>query len=151
MKIVKNFNKLYSKTSTGKINVWDLQVKTDNKMSYIYTYTGQEGGKITEYVKKVEKGKNIGKKNETTHLEQALSEAESAWQKKIDKNGYRENIEELDDAKKMMPMCAQYFDKKAKYINFADAYVQPKLDGVRCILRKNDNKLESIKMYSKMA
>jgi DNA ligase-1 len=139
-------NKLYFKSSTGKINTWDIMVKTDNKISYIYTYTGQVGGKIKEYIKKIEKGKNIGKKNETTHLEQALFEAKSQWQKKIDKNGYRENIDELENANIMMPMCAQYFDQREKYIDFKNAYVQPKLDGVRCILNKKKN---IIKLYSK--
>lgn len=146
MDTVKKFNKLYSRTSSGKINVWDLQVKTDKNISYVCTYTGRIDGKITEYIKKIGKGKNIGKKNETTHLEQALFEANSLWQKKIDKNGYRKSIKELKDANEMMPMCAQYFDKRAKYIDFTDAYVQPKLDGVRCVLRKNGNK---ISMYSK--
>lgn len=149
MKVVKTFNKLYSKTSTGKINSWSLEVKTDDSVSYICTYTGQVDGKITEYIKKIEKGKNIGKKNETTHLEQAISEATSLWKKKIDKNGYRKNIKELDDATTMMPMCAQYFDKRSKYINYDNAYVQPKLDGVRCILTKNSSNLKNIKMYSK--
>lgn len=144
--LVKSYPTLYSKNSRGKFNVWNISVKTDNVISYIYTLTKQEGGKETEFVKKITKGKNIGKKNETTHIEQACSEALSKWNLKKDKNGYRENKSDLDSAKKLMPMCAQYFDNRSKHIDYNNAYVQPKLDGVRCVLTKNNN---DIKMFSK--
>jgi DNA ligase-1 len=144
--LVKEFDTLYSTRSSGKINVWNICIKKDDTIAYICTYTGQEGGKITEHIKKISVGKNIGKKNETTVVEQAISEAQSAWNKKKDKNGCRTDRDELKDALTFVPMSAQYFEERKKYINFETAYVQPKLDGVRCVLKKEGNE---IKMFSK--
>lgn len=139
----KTYNKLYSKTSKGKINVWDIKVVSNNNESKICTYTGQQDGKITEYIKKVTKGKNIGKKNETTHFEQACMQAQSMWEKKVKKNGYRESIAELDAAKRLMPMCAQYFRDREKYIDYDNACCQPKLDGLRGVLCLKDSTIYS--------
>lgn len=146
MNFCKSFTKLFSKTTSGKITSWEICVKQDNDHTYVCVYTGQVGGKIVEYKRIIESGKNIGKKNETTILEQAILEATSMWKQKKDKNGYRENIDNIDEAKVLMPMCAEYFDKRSKHIDFTNAFVQPKLDGVRCILLYRNNE---IKMFSK--
>ena len=148
METVKQFDRLYSKTSKQKINIWDLSVKTDrdNNISYICTITGNIDGKLREYKKKVEKGKNIGKKNETSHLEQAIKQATSLYTKKMRNSCYKKSQDELESATLMTPMSAQYFEKRMKYIDFKNAYVQPKLDGVRCILKKEN---DDVKLYSK--
>jgi DNA ligase-1 len=67
--------------------------------------------------------KNIGKSNETTELDQAISEITSLYNKKLDE-GYREEskVEEI-----FLPMLAQKFHSKAKF----PAYIEPKYDGCR--------------------
>ena len=119
MKVIKTFDTLYSKTASGKINVWSICVKNDDNIAYICTYSGLEGGKITEYIKKVHKGKNIGKKNETTAIEQAISEAQSTWTKRIDKNNCKLSKDDLLTNLDIVPMSAQYFDSRSKYIDYA--------------------------------
>jgi ATP-dependent DNA ligase len=57
---------------------------------------GYINGKKTESTLQVTKGKNIGKKNETTHYEQAISDAKSKWNKKITIDGYKVNNSDVN-------------------------------------------------------
>lgn len=76
--------------------------------------------------------KNVGKKNETTPLDQAHSELAATIKKLRDKKGYR-GLDEAEDANAIiLPMLAE------KYLESSDSllwpvYVQPKLDGHRAI------------------
>jgi DNA ligase-1 len=74
-------------------------------------------------------GKNLGRANQTTPEEQARKEVEALFLKQKDK-GYRLSGEESPAL--LLPMLAHPYDKYAKYVQFP-AYVQPKLDGVRCL------------------
>lgn len=131
---------LYCKSKTGKTQIWNIQVTGSTiRVSY-----GYEGGAVTVNEKTITTGKNIGKKNETTPEQQAASEARSTWDKKKT-GGYAES---LDDAhvpgvadtaavaahEAVLPMLAHDFHKRGKDIKFP-CFVQPKLDGVRCIFR----------------
>ena len=78
---------LYRLNSKGKPIQWRIVV-TGN---VIDTYDGQVGGKIKHTPDVVEEGKNIGKSNETTPEEQALSDAERKITLKRRK-GYQETI-----------------------------------------------------------
>ena len=71
-------------------------------------------------------GMNIGKKNETSPEEQAISEATSKWEKK-EKTGYTDNITAVDTCTAYVePMLA----KKYGDVEFSfPIYSQPKLDG----------------------
>jgi len=74
--------------------------------------------------------KNVGRSNQTSEYNQAVSEITSLYNKKIDE-GYREEGKEETI---FLPMLAQKFDsKKAKF----PAYVQPKLDGIRAFRLPN--------------
>lgn len=124
--------KLYKKGSTGAIQEWTVSVEGNN----IKTSHGQVGGKLQESVEEITQGKNLGKANATTPEQQALSEAQARWQKKVDK-GYvpdmtRANKSETDIEGGVFPMLAQSYDKHAKKITFP-ALAQPKLDGIRII------------------
>jgi DNA ligase-1 len=86
----------------------------------------------------ISKGKNVGKKNETTAFEQAYAEAQAKWEKQK-KKGYVDSLEaaqkgELDAVIEggLLPMLAHKFADQAHKIKYP-AYVQPKLDGIRCI------------------
>lgn len=86
--------------------------------------------KLTESRRKIAKGKNIGKKNETTILQQASLEAQSKYQKYIEK-GYTPTIEEMKEAKSVfLPMLAHPYEKRGKDIAYP-AIGQYKLDGIR--------------------
>ena len=134
------FPKLYGKVSRGdKIKEWSIEVKYDDKedVAQIIRKYGQQGGKHTESIQYVTKGKNIGKKNMTTVKEQALNEAKSLY-KKQKEGGYREEMNKMNEMNEMkLPMLAHDYKKRWRDIKEENAYVQPKLDGVRMIANKN--------------
>lgn len=126
---------LYGISSNGKLKEWKISLETNNKESKIIICYGFVDMKKTTSIKTISLGKNIGKINSTTHYEQALNEATSKFTKKKN-SGYIEEYEKLniklDVPSKIFPMLAHDFNKRGKDIEFP-AYVQPKLDGVRCI------------------
>lgn len=121
---------LYKFTSKGQAQQWAITVEGDS----FFTEEGIVNGKITKSLPTKCQPKNVGRSNETTGEQQAMSEAKARWQKKLDK-GYNETI--TDEKKFLEPMLAFEY---AKYpINWEKekmVYIQPKLDGLRCI---NDN------------
>lgn len=134
------FPTLYSKSKTGKTQVWSIRVKRGEfeKATITVTY-GYEGGKMQVNEKVVERGKA----GRTAH-QQALLEATADWKKKKD-SGYAEALgnaqvpraageaaEESAAGKALLPMLAHDYHKQGKKIVFP-AYVQAKLDGVRSI------------------
>jgi DNA ligase-1 len=93
--------------------------------------------------KVISQGKNIGKKNETTPVQQATSEARASWIK-MKESGYSEAIkEEVDNAASVrgkgiaadvpLPMLAHEYQKRGKGFPFPQCFTQPKLDGTRCV------------------
>ena len=81
---MKTFPTLYKRAKTGTIQFWSLSV-IDHQGGY--PEIRKTSGKLNtqnpvihgEFVKE---GKNLSKSNETTALQQALSQAESDWKKK---------------------------------------------------------------------
>jgi DNA ligase-1 len=121
---------LYSRTSTGAVQQWQIVVEGDK----FYTIEGQKDGKLTTATPTICEGKNIGKANETSGEDQAIKEAKSKWKKKID-SGYHEDIKDIDIETFTEPMLAKNFedDFDGKY----PVWCQPKLDGMRCVCRKD--------------
>jgi len=137
---MKTFPALYKLTSAGKIQTWEIHVdRSPSAEGCIVTLYGQKGGKIQKTEDWVREGKNLGKANETTPLEQAEAEAQSQWEKKL-KRGYVQNLDDAAEGKVdtnaitggVNPMLAKSFDNDGHKITFP-AFVQPKLDGHRCI------------------
>jgi DNA ligase-1 len=95
---------------------------------------GQEDGKKQVSTRDYDKGKNIGKKNETTPLEQCMAETERKWKDKKEKEGYTESHINNNE-RPYFPMLAQTFDSKKNKKNsiIFPCFVQPKLDGLRCL------------------
>lgn len=138
------FPTLFGKEKNGKIKVWTAAVyeNSDNHTAFSLITFGQEDGKMQETRRDTLSGKNLGKKNETTPLQQCMAETERKWKDKVEKEGY--NVS-LDDEKKqeeaatvIYPMLAHTFDpttnqKKKKGITFP-CLVQPKIDGLRCVM-----------------
>lgn len=136
----KVFPTLFKKTSTGAIQYWDVFVKLNGQAAEIVTVYGQLGTDKPQTTSDfITEGKNVGKKNETTAYEQAVKEAKSKWEKQK-KKGYTDSkesalAEEVDTTLVeggVFPMLAQPFSKHSSKIVYP-AYIQPKLDGIRCI------------------
>lgn len=137
---LKFYQKLYGLSSSDKIKQWSVSVVSYDNYSEIIVDHGYIDGKIVSSSRKIEVGKNLGKSNETTHLQQALSEAESLVTKKKDEQ-YVDTLEQLknpDEAEIPLPMLAHEYSKRKKYLKYP-CYVQTKLNGVRClIVKRND-------------
>lgn len=106
------------------------------KIEYAKTLDGKVVPKEYEV-----KGKNIGRSNETTPIEQAQLEVDSRTNKQLDK-GYVYSKEEAEKAKAAnslgleMPMLATPIEKvKPEKIEWANAYAQKKLDGHRAMFK----------------
>jgi DNA ligase-1 len=134
------FAPLYAESSTGKTKVWKIKVIDRAGVGVIKTAHGYDDGKMVENERLITVGKNIGKSNETTPVEQAVREATSDWNKKKDA-GYRPEEEEVAVGgagaapaaySPPLPMLALDYHKRGKDITFP-AYAQRKLDGVRCL------------------
>lgn len=129
--VVHTFPKLFKKTKTGAIQEWEIKVRDTE----IGTRFGQVGGAIQETVDIIRSGKNSGRANATTADQQAFSEAKSKWEKQV-KKGYVEKLEDAETGKTELggvaPMLAHSFDKHEGKIKYP-CFVQPKLDGTRCI------------------
>jgi DNA ligase-1 len=128
----KQFPTLYKKASTGAIWSWRIFV-TD---STIHEQWGIDGGAQQTTTDLIKEGKNQGRSNATTPQEQAVAEAKSKWEKKV-KSGYVESKKDAEKGKNELggypPMLAKSAaDIHEKYLTFP-CYIQPKLDGLRCV------------------
>jgi len=147
---------LYSVEKNGKKRIWLARIESDLDVAYAIIEFGQDGGKMQTTVREYTKGKNIGKRNATTPLEQCTQETQRKWLDKKEKEGYKEYIEDapevLDDKdeskddkdagdKTIYPMLAQTYDPSKKSKIVYPCFVQPKLDGLRCIVYKTDNRI----------
>lgn len=103
---------------------------------YLISYATKEGGK--EVVKfNATKGKNKGRSNATTPGQQAVLEAQSRVEKQIDK-GYVETRELAGEPVtnalgKRRPQLSLDLRKFKGEVDWETAYLQPKLDGHRCM------------------
>lgn len=128
--MIKSLPTLYSRAATGAIQQWTIQVDGGKWR----TEAGQVDGKKTLTEWTVCEPKNVGRANETTDVEQALSEAQARWDKKK-KTGYSEDKTKVDTCLKYVePMLAKDFEEYAKKIDFSKGVcVQNKYNGVRCV------------------
>ena len=170
-----SFPKLYAQDKNGKIKVWTAAVLRNSGGAVASRIThGYINGKQQVAYRKCDAGKNIGRSNETSPLEQCISETRRKWTDKKEKEAYTENkpadygegygdisgnnffnvgddadadadaeAEDASFARPFLPMLAQTFNpsdivtaaaetKRKKVIKFP-CFVQPKLDGLRCV------------------
>lgn len=88
--------------------------------------------------KKECKGKNIGKSNETSPSQQAELEAKAIIKDKLTE-GYFETIEEAENEIVILPMLAKSYDDEKHKIDWNNCFIQPKLDGMRCLAHIKSN------------
>lgn len=116
---------LYHKAKGGDLRQWRVWADGDT----IYTEYGQVGGKLQTSSKKAV-SKNVGRSNATTPEAQAKAEAESLWRFKVERK-YSETKADAQEELRL-PMLAHKYEDKKKGVVFP-AWIQPKLDGVRCL------------------
>lgn len=139
---------LYCNSKNGKTKEWRIKVEQFISYSNIIISFGYTGStRFIETTRTISKGKNIGKTNATTHFTQALAEANAKWKKKCDNEGFVEFINNESQAEKekeviYLPMLAQDYKKHFSKIRFP-CYLQPKLDGFRCLHTLGTSKLWS--------
>jgi DNA ligase-1 len=118
------YKTLYKRSVTGKVSTW--YVETNNEC--FRTVSGFEDGQKVTSEWTCCKGKSYN-----TSTEQANKEAEAMHRKRTE-TGYWEDITKIDTPIYFKPMLAHDYNDykdKLKYPTGA----QPKLDGVRCIVR----------------
>jgi ATP-dependent DNA ligase len=117
--------KVYKLDSKGKVRV--LHVYTDG--ADLIQESGLLDGKLTEH-RNTCVAKNVGKSNETTAEEQARKEAASKIETKMS-TGYFDTVAEAKANVVKMPMLAKSYKNEKNKVDWDNAYVQPKLDGMR--------------------
>lgn len=162
-----NLPPLYKKSAIGKTLEWKIKVQLITKgnqtipiqkeylsktlnpewKGLIITLHGQQDGKRQESKKKILRGKNLKRSNETNVLTQALLEAVSAWTKEQERKGYTQNLAEIHDLT-VRPMLLKDYHKEKKRINWSNAYAQPKLDGIRALIHY-DPGTKSFRIFSR--
>ena len=129
---------LYKNSKRGATQQWTIEVVNNQYR----TIAGQVGGKLTVTEWTTCKGLNVGKSNATTDNEQALKDAQSNWQYKIDRANYATSIEGITQVKFKEPMLAKNYKDRKDNINFSKGvYLQDKLNGVRCTIDKENGAL----------
>ena len=121
--------KLFKRAVNGKTLEWEVEVNG----ACFRTISGYTDGIKTTSEWTCCEAKNVGKKNGTTAEEQALAEA-TAMHRKRKETGSFETISEIDTPVYFKPMLAHDYNDYKDKIKFP-IHCQPKLDGVRCIVR----------------
>lgn len=142
LKVFMQFPKLYKKNANGSINEWRILTKGNT----YWTEFGRVGGQIQASEKTLCFGKNIGKVNETSAERQAELEAASIWRRKISMENFVLDIDNVNKVKFNPPMLAKIYNKK---YDKTMRFVQPKLDGIRCNIALDGDKIEAISRRNK--
>lgn len=129
---MKKYPVLFKRNTNGSINQWQIVVDKD----MFYTIEGLKDGNLTTSRPTICVGKNVGRANQTTDNEQAISEAESKIQNKLD-NGYTENIKKVDTCKTTFtPMLAHKYNDYKDKLSFP-VLASAKIDGLRYVARQD--------------
>ena len=161
--LVESLPVLYGTEKNGKTKVWIAKIYLKGKSkgtqapAFATIEHGQLDGKKQMTIREYTEGKNIGKKNETTPLQQCIAETKRKWTDKHEKESYQDRMNhdqaqasasasahdqppQDQPAKKYFPMLAHTFEPatttKKNTIVFP-CFTQPKLDGLRCIMYRD--------------
>lgn len=120
---------LYKIDSKGKIRVYFIELEA-NQYRMV---TGVLDGNLVRSKWTTAKPKNVGRSNETTAEEQAISEVDNKYTKKQNE-GYFSSLEDANnnpDGKFFQPMLATEWDKIKEKDRKFPYIADPKLDGMR--------------------
>ncbi len=142
---------LWKKHATG-IGWWKIQVEDDYEYAVItISHAVSETAAPIVHEERINEGKNIGRASETTPFEQAKLEAQARINKQLDK-GYVVDKPHWSDPVtnqlgQLKPMLAQPLEKAARHLDFEHAFIQPKLDGFRCLAHRGEG--DQLIMYTR--
>lgn len=141
---------LFKYDSKRKIRTWkaSLNPQPDAKGYLIITIEhGQLDGKMQTKTREVKSGKNKGKSNETTLLEQAELELGYLYQKQFD-DGYVKDIADYQEPRK--PVLAHKYKEKKHTLRFGSKkyLASRKLNGIRCMIHCNDGEVKHFESRS---
>jgi DNA ligase-1 len=120
---------LYKLDSKGKTREWSMESDDGRYRTVAGLVDGQKV--ISAWTLAIPK--NVNRANSTTIEEQAVSEVESHYAKKL-RVDYHRDIDNINVDKIFKPMLATGWEKRKDKITFnTPVHVQPKLDGIRCI------------------
>lgn len=127
---ISSYGKLYKRDSANKVRVWYMEFE-GNKYRTVSGLTDGEKV-ISEWTIVV--GKNHGKKNETSDLDQTIKEVDARYKKQL-KSGYFDDISKIDNASYFKPMLAKNYKDYAHKIDLTkgEYLLQTKFNGIRCI------------------
>lgn len=133
MKNISQLPTLYKRDTKGKVRVLTIEYgwNSDDEAAIRSTAGIQDGKLVTSGWKKT-KAKNVGRANATTAYTQAISEAMSIYDRRTEKE-YFKDIKDIDSYTAFKPMLANGYKKSSDFPVIA----QPKLDGIRCIANKS--------------
>jgi ATP-dependent DNA ligase len=138
---MQNLPTLFKRNKNGSIQHWTMFWEDD----HFWTEYGQVGGKTTTSTPTYAKGNNFGKANEKTPQTVAMERAQKQWDDHVNK-GYVENVDDVPDDTQtnFSPTLAQKYQPKhlEKHV-----FISPKLDGLRCIIDKNEAVSRNNKPY----
>lgn len=122
------YPEIFKIDSKGKVRVLYMEQDSDRYR----TWDGTQGGKIKSSEWRVAEPTNVGRSNERCEVAQAAFEIEAHYKKKLEKD-YHLTLEAARSGGSHIfeAMLAE------KYKTFQSGYAQPKLDGFRCIAKKD--------------
>ena len=129
--MINTYPTIYKRTNTGAVQIWFAEIDGGQYR----TTSGQKDGKKTSSGWVVCEPKNVGRANATTAEQQAINEVEALYKKRLEKE-YRKTIDEIDTETFFQPMLATKWDDRKDKVS-GTVYMQPKLDGIRCIAKKD--------------
>lgn len=132
--MIKEYPTLFTRDTLGNVRVWYME---QNGNKYRMVSGLADGQKVTSEWTIVE-GKNTGKKNETTSVQQATLEIEAKY-KKQKKTGYFDDVKDIDVVQYVEPMLAKLYKDYAEDIDFSNESwgLQCKFNGMRCVATKD--------------
>jgi DNA ligase-1 len=148
-KIHHEFLPIFGLDKNGRMRIWHASVysSADEQTGMYVVQHGLCEGKLQIDTREFMEGKNIGKRNATTGLEQCMQEITKKRKDKMEKEGYSEtkpvfNPENADTPgvhRKVFPMLANKYEPTStkKHGIQYPCFVQPKLDGLRCVVYRN--------------
>ncbi len=130
---------LYHQGKQGETRVWSIWTEGTS----IKTEYGVLDGELQVAVKKATP-KNVGRSNETTGEQQAELEAEAKYQFNLTRK-YFLTVEETKTGLRLPMLAKEIEERKVKF----PCFVQPKLDGVRCLAFWENNEIKLISRAGK--
>ena len=123
------------------------QSMPDNIIAQMWVETGIASGKITRNIPTYfERPTNEGKADERNVLQTAMIMARGQWLLKINQGCSENKTRTKSRSTLYFPMLAKTTDKYLKF----PAFIQPKLDGVRCLIYlKKYNDPQSVTAYTR--